>query len=62
MVYLFFCVSGALDPLNLNFSVLKRQSATANMRRLEADVWPLTETLCGCPGAGIVVGNTWPFH
>ncbi|WP_051481605.1 hypothetical protein [Paraburkholderia nodosa] len=62
MVYLFFCVSGALGPLNLNFSVPKRKGAMANMRRLEPDVYFLTETLGDYPGVVIVVGNAWPFH
>ncbi|MGF6507673.1 hypothetical protein [Paraburkholderia sp. 32] len=62
MVYVFFCVSGALGPLNLNFMVPTRHGEAANMRRLESDVSLLTETLRVYPGAVIVVGNAWPFH
>ena len=62
MVYVFFCVSGALGPLNLNFSVPKRHSETAVMRRLEPDILLLTETLRDYPGAVVVAGNAWPFH
>ncbi|MGF6261831.1 hypothetical protein OKW49_002759 [Paraburkholderia youngii] len=62
MVYIFFCVSGALGTLNLNFTVPKRQGAMANTRRLEVDVSLLTESLRDYPGTVIVVGNAWPLH
>lgn len=62
MVYVFFCVSGALGPLNLNFTVPKRNGAMANLRPLVADVSLLTEVLRDYPGAVIIAGNAWPFH
>ncbi|MEX3967219.1 hypothetical protein AB4Y42_34175 [Paraburkholderia sp. EG286B] len=62
MVYVFFCVSGAIGPLNLDFSLPKREGAMANMRRLESDVLLLAETLLNYSGVVIVVGNAWPFH
>ncbi|MEX3999797.1 hypothetical protein AB4Y38_12960 [Paraburkholderia sp. EG285A] len=62
MVYVFFCVSGALDTLNLNFSVPKCHGGMANMRRLESDVSLLRETLRDYPGVVIVAGSAWPFH
>ncbi|MGF6635369.1 hypothetical protein [Paraburkholderia sp. MM6662-R1] len=62
MVYVFFCVSGALGPLNLNFTVPQRHGRTAKMRRLEVDVSHLTEFLRDFPGVVVVAGNAWPFH
>lgn len=62
VVYVFFCVSGALGTLNLNFSVPKHHDEMANMRPLEPDVVLLSETLRDYPGVVIVAGNAWPFH
>ncbi|MGF6370881.1 hypothetical protein OKW40_003631 [Paraburkholderia sp. RAU6.4a] len=62
MVYVFFCVSGALGPLNLNICVSKSQGTMANLRQLDRDVALLTKTLRAYPGAVIVAGNSWPFY
>lgn len=62
MVYVFFCVSGALGTLNLNLSVSKRHGAEANVRLLDRDVALLTKTLRAFAGVVVVAGNSWPFY
>ncbi|APA84081.2 hypothetical protein BJG93_00675 [Paraburkholderia sprentiae WSM5005] len=62
MVYIFFCVSGALGPLNLNTTVPHRHGAKASVRPLDRDVALLTKTLRAYPGTVVVAGNSWPFY
>lgn len=62
MVYIFFCVSGALGPLNVNITVPHRHGVKASVRPLDRDVALLTRTLCAYPGAVVVAGNSWPFY
>jgi hypothetical protein len=62
MVYVFFCVSGALGPLNLNITVPHRHGAKESVRRLDRDIARLTRTLRAYPGAVMVAGNGWPFY
>jgi hypothetical protein len=62
MVYVFFCVSGALGTLNLNLSVSKRHGDEAGVRLLDRDVALLTKTLRAFAGVVVVAGNSWPFY
>jgi hypothetical protein len=62
MVYVFFCVNGALGPLHLNLAVPELHGAKATIRPLDRDVALLTKTLRAYPGAVVVAGNSWPFY
>ncbi|WP_168664489.1 hypothetical protein [Paraburkholderia sp. SG-MS1] len=62
MVYVFFCMSGALGPLRPYCIVPKSHGEKANMRSLEGDVLRLEASLSDFPGAVIVAGNAWPLY
>ncbi|WP_321943315.1 hypothetical protein [Paraburkholderia tropica] len=61
MVYILFCVSGALGKLCRHSPVTIREGEVAVTRSLERDALLLANTLKARPGAVVVVGNDWPF-
>ncbi|MFL9964653.1 hypothetical protein PQR02_27025 [Paraburkholderia sediminicola] len=62
MVYIFFCVSGVLGPMNRHPSLTTRENSPESCCSLERDVQLLGEALSAYPGAVIVVGNDWPLY
>lgn len=62
MVYVFFCVSGALGPLRDYPSPTTREGWVPAARHLAVDISHLAETLVDYPGAVVVVGNGWPLY
>lgn len=61
MVFVFFCVSGVLGPIQRHLSLTTREDALTSARSLDADMLALANALERFPGAVIVVGNDWPL-
>lgn len=62
MVYIFFCVSGVLGPMNLHPSLTTREGEPNASRPLEADASLIGGVLDAYPGAVVVIANDWPFY